>query len=110
MRDHLGPGAKPPFAMLVEAPHMPGRVDRVGRRDDRALGEQPQAHRHAEVGNEADGAVGVGCYATVAREVFGETVERLLRVDAPDDLMDAVAVDPRIRRKRRVSARPDDDI
>ena len=92
--------ALPPGAVAVDARGLGRRVDLVGRRDDGARAIDHQALRHAVIGDEMRGAVIVAAHLAVGLQPFDEAVQRVLGVDAPDRLLDAVAVEPRLRQGR----------
>src|ERR1700722_12396693 len=92
----LGVRARNPFAVGVETVDVAGGVDRIDGGANRAkVPPNPKAHREASVGDEMRAAVGVSAHLPVRRHTLDEAIEVHLAVDAPDDLVNADALDLR---------------
>ena len=71
---------------------MTGRVQRIGRTHHRFFNEGAKAHRHAEVGREADRAVRRAIQFEVGTQAVRDPGKLLVAINSPNDLAYAIAL------------------
>src|SRR5580704_10321945 len=91
MSDPLGMRAQAPLAVLVEAPHVSGRIDRVRRAYCWLACKYSQAHGDSEVRDKACDSIRSARDISIARQFDYDRIQRSLRIYSPNHLAHTIA-------------------